>query len=127
MAKTTVLTNNGEDWAVQRLAGIGDMATVSGQFIGWGTSGGTAAKGDTSLFTEAAEPRVQGTVTVHETGAAAYYQVEGTLVSLSSQTITNAGSFTASDGGALLIHMSWDGIALNEGDQITITFRIDPA
>lgn len=127
MGKTTVLTNGGEQWAIQRLAGVGDMSGLNAQYIGWGTGVGIASKSDTALFVESDEARVQGTVSAVGTGAAAYYEVEGTLVSLTSQTITNAGSFTAGNAGTLVIHMSWDGIGLNEGDQITFTFRIDPA
>jgi len=48
------------------------------------------------------------------------------LTSLSSQKITNAGSFSAEEGGTLIIHMNWDGIDLREDDQITFRFTINP-
>ena len=127
MAKVTVLTNLGEEWCAKRLAGVASVDGISGRFIGWGTGTGTAAKGDSTLFTEAAGTRAGGTASVVGTGAAAKYQVEGTLVALEDITITNAGNFTAQTSGVLIVHTSFDGIALNEDDQITFTFTIDPS
>lgn len=124
MAKTTVLTALGEEWAAGRLAGT---ETEDGHFIGWGTGVGTADKSDTVLATEASEARVAGVVTVEDTGASAKYQVEGTLTADGPKTITNAGTFTAVTAGTLILHMSWDGITLNEDDQITFTFTVDPS
>lgn len=127
MAKVTVLTNGGEDWAAQRLAGSGALSTLSGRYIGWGTGAGTSAKSDTVLFTEATEARATGIVTVESSGAAAKWQCEGTLTADAPKTITNAGAFSANTGGTLIVHTSFDGIALNEDDQITFTFSIDPS
>lgn len=124
MAKVTVLTNGGEGWCVGRLAGT--LAT-DGKYVGWGSGAGTAAKSDTTLFSEETESRATGTVSVEDTGAAAMYQVEGTLTADGSKTITNAATFTADSSGTMIMHMSWDGIALNEDDQITFTFRLDPS
>lgn len=123
MTKTTVLTNLGEAWCAGRLAGT---ETTTGKYLGWGTGEGTSAKADTTLFTEASEARVAATVTVEGTGSSAKYQVEGTLVSESDQLINNAGTFTASAAGTLVMHMNWDGIDLNTDDSITFTFTIDP-
>lgn len=127
MAKTVVLTNLGEEWCAARLAGTDSS---NGRFIGWGTGTGTAVKGDTTLFTESAEDRVAGTVSVDGEAAAAAYQVEGTLVAESDQVITNAGTFTADAAGILIMKVSLDEddvIDLNEDDQITFTFTIDPS
>lgn len=124
MAKLTVLTNLGEEWCVKRLAGTD---TNDGRYIGWGTGEGTAAKGDTTLATEASESRASGTVTAEDSGAAAAYQVEGTLTAEADKTITNAGTFTASTSGTLVIHTSFDALALNDGDSITFTFLLDPS
>lgn len=120
----TVLTNNGEQWVADRMSGA---SALSGAFIGWGTGAGTAAKADAALFTEAAEARVSGSVSTSGTGSAAKYQVVGTLTSASNQTITNAGNFTASTGGVLIVHGDFTGIALQTGDSIQFTFTLDPS
>jgi hypothetical protein len=124
MAKVAVLTNVGEAWAAGRLAGT---ESTTGKYIGWGTGVATAAKADTSLATESSESRASGTVSVEGSAAAAKYQVEGTLTATAARTITNAGTLTASTSGTLIIHASFDGISLNQDDQITFTFTLDPS
>lgn len=120
----TVLTNNGEQWAADRMSGV---SSLDGHFIGWGTGAGTAAKADSTLFTEAAEARAVGTVSTSGTGSAAKYQVVGTITSASAQTITNAGNLTASTAGTLIVHGDFTGIALSINDQIQFTITIDPS
>jgi hypothetical protein len=135
---TTVLTNNGEEWAAERLAGVQGAGTnaasaLDGHFIGWGTGAGVSAKGDTTLFTESADPgstaRAVGSVTVVGTGAAAKYQLTGTLSSTTGQTITNAGAFSSQSGGTnwLFIKGDFTGIPLVNGDSIAFTITVDPA
>lgn len=119
----TVLTNVGEEWAAQRMAGT---VATTGAYIGWGTGVGTAAKADTTLFTEATEARVLGTVDVTGTGATAKYRVIGTLTADGAKTITNAGNLTASAAGTLIVHGDFAGIALALNDQIQFTVTIDP-
>jgi len=120
----TVLVNGGEGWVCGRLAGT--LAT-DGHYIGWGTGAGTAAKADTTLFTEATEARAAGTVTVEGTGASAVYQVVGTLTADGTKTITNVGNFTASTVGTLIIHQDHTGVPLTIGEAITYTFTLNPA
>lgn len=121
----TVLTNVGEQWLCDRASGA---SALDGHFIGWGTGAGTAAKGDTTLFTEAAEARAVGTVSTNGSGAAAKYQVVGTITcSGSGKTITNAGNFDASSGGNLIVKGDFTGIALNVGDSIQFTITLDPS
>lgn len=119
-----VLTNLGEQWACDRMSGV---SALDGHFIGWGTGGTAAAKGNTTLSTEAAETRATATISTNGTGASAKYQAVGTLTSLSGQTITNAGNFTAVTVGILIIHSSFTGIALLTGDSIQFTFTLDPS
>lgn len=119
----SVLTNLGEQWACDRMSGV---SALDGHFIGWGTGAGTAAKADTTLFTEAAEARTAGTVSTNGTGASAKYQVTGTITSLSNQTITNVANFTAGAAGVMIMKGDFTGIALLTGDQITTTFTLDP-
>jgi hypothetical protein len=120
----TVLTNLGEQWACDRMSGA---SALDGHFIGWGTGAGTAAKADTTLFTEAAETRATSTVTTSGTGATAKYQVVGTLTSLSAQTITNAANFTAVTAGVMIVKGDFTGVVLAINDQITFTITIDPS
>jgi hypothetical protein len=130
----TVLTNNGEEWASERLAGVQGAGTNNvfannGSHIGWGTGAGTAAKGDTTLFTESSDPaaRVATSVTVTGTGSSAKYQATATLPSTTSQTITNAGLWSASSGGVLFVKGDFTGIPLVNGDSIAFTITLDPA
>jgi uncharacterized protein GlcG (DUF336 family) len=120
----TVLTNGGEQWACDRMSGV---SALDGHFIGWGTGAGTAAKADTTLFTEAAEARAVATITTNGTNATAKYQAVGTLTSASGQTITNAGNLTASSGGVLIVKGDFTGVVLAINDSITFTITIDPS
>jgi len=91
-------------------------------YIGWGTGAGTAAKGDTTLFTEAAETRVAGVETQPD---ASTNQWDGTITSLSAQTITNAGVFDAISTGNLIVHGDFTGIPLGIGDKIAFTVTLE--
>lgn len=130
----TVLTNDGQEWAAERLAGVQGAGTNNvyanaGSHIGWGTGSGTASASDTTLFTESSDPasRASTTVSVVGTGSSAKYQATATLTSSTSQTITNAGLFTASSSGVLLVKGDFTGIALANGDSISFTLTIDPS
>lgn len=120
----TVLTNVGEQYICDLMSNV---VATDAEFVAWGTGAGTAAKGDTTLFTEAAEARVAGTLTTQGAGASAQFQNVGTITSASAQTITNAGIFTASSGGTLVIKGDFSGIALANGDSIEFTFTLDPS
>ena len=111
----TVLTSVGEAWIVDKLDET--LQTVA-NYIGWGTGAGTSAKGDTTLFTEAAETRVEGTPSQP---AADKLRYVGTITSLSGQTITNAGNFTAITSGTLVVHGDFTGVALLTNDKIEFT------
>lgn len=90
-------------------------------YIGWGTGAGTAAKGDTTLFTEASESRVAAT---KSTPAANQNRWSGELTADGSKTITNAGVLTASTVGTLWVKSDFSGIALTVGEKINFTFTI---
>jgi len=103
------------------------------EYVGWGTGAGTAAKGDTDLFTTANEARVLTTTSKTGTGSTAKFQAVGTITSASGQTITNAGLFTTAGtgtpptGGSLIVKGDHTGVALLTNDQIQYTFTLDPA
>jgi hypothetical protein len=114
----TVLTQAGEEWIVDML----DGGAVGTQYIGWGTGGGTAAKGDTTLFTEASEARQSAT---RSQPAADKIRYVGTLTADGTKTITNAGALTLVTGGVLIIHGDFTGIPLNQNDQIQFTIDME--
>lgn len=118
-----VLTNGGEEWLCARAAGTD---ANDGRYVGWGTGAGTAAKTDTTLFTEV-DSRVAGTVSVQGTGAAAKYQIVALLTAPASRAITNGGSWTLASGGVLLIHGDHGTINLATGDKIEYTITLDPS
>ena len=115
----TVYTSAGEAYT----ADIFDETTTpaTDYYIAWGTGAGTAAKSDTTLFTEAAEARKVGTATQP---AADTNQWTGTMTSTSTQTITNAGLFTALTGATLVVKGDFAGVALNSGDKIKFTVQL---
>lgn len=115
----TVLTDDGEGWIVDKLDEVVDTKP---DYIGWGTGAGTAAKGDTSLFTEASENRVQGAVTQP---TADKLRVVAEITADGTKTITNAGTFTASTSGTLVVHGDFTGISLNSGDKIEFTIDLE--
>jgi hypothetical protein len=127
---TTVLTNTGEGWIVDRLVGTGGDSALDGHFVGWGTGAGTSAKGDTTLFTEdvtGGYARAAGTVSKTGAGATAKYQVVATLTALAALTITNAGNFTAVTAGTLIVKGDFTGVVLATGDSIQFTITLDPS
>ena len=116
----TLLVNTGRAVVTNRINGGG----TNPQYVAWGTGAGTTAAADTTLFTETGT-RVSGTasqVTTSTTNDT--FQVVGTLTSGSSQTITNAGLFDASTSGNLFVKGDFTGIALNNGDSIQFTFKV---
>lgn len=117
-----VLTNGGEEWACARMAGTDGN---DGRYVGWGTGVGTAAKGDTTLFTETGS-RVSATVSVSGTGSSAKLQYVATLTAGGALAITNAGNWTLSSGGTLIIHGDHGTVNLASGDKIEYTITLDP-
>jgi hypothetical protein len=119
----TVLTTVGKAWIVDKLD---DTVATVGDYVGWGTGAGTAAVGDTTLFTEdsAGSPayaRIQGT---KSQPAADTKRVVSTIVANAAKTITNAGLFTAVTAGTLIVKGDFTGIVLATNDQIQFTIDI---
>lgn len=114
-----VFTDVGEAFIIDKLDGT-VAATVVPQHIAWGTGAGSASKASTTLFTEASEARVSGTVSQP---AADTLRVIGTITANGAKTITNAGLFTAATGGVLFVHVDFTGIPVQLNDQIEFTFE----
>jgi len=118
----TILTQVGEEWIIDKFQ---ETVQTLPEWIDWGTGAGTAAKGDTALFTEASEDRVQGTLSQP---VADKLRCVGTMVCAGAgKTITNAGLFPISTKatGPLIIHGDFTGIALNVGDKIEFTIEYE--
>lgn len=98
------------------------------KYIGWGTGAGTAAAGDTTLFTEdttGGYARATGTQTQQTTTVTNdTYQVVGTLTAGASLTITNAGVFDATTSGNMGLKADHTGIPVLTNDSIQYTFKL---
>lgn len=101
------------------------------RFLGWGTGAGAGAAGSTDLSTPATEARATGTSSQFTTTVTNdTHQVIATLTASGNKTITNVGLFDAAgtgsppSGGAL--YAIFDGLnqALNSGDSIQFTARV---
>jgi hypothetical protein len=100
-------------------------------FIGWGTGAGAGAAGSTDLSTAATEARANGTssqVTTTQTNDT--HQIVGTITASGAKTITNVGVFDAAGSGSPpsggVLYAIFDGLsqALNSGDSIQFTAKI---
>lgn len=97
-------------------------------YVGWGTGAGTAAKGDTDLFTPATEARVVGT---ESQPTADKNQWVATITADGAKTITNVGLFDAAgtgsppSGGNLVIHADFTGVVLAASDAIQFTITLE--
>jgi hypothetical protein len=116
----TLLVNTGRAIVTNRLNSGGTIP----QYVAWGTGAGTTAATDTTLFTEVT-PRVSGTVTQQTTSTTNdTFQVVATQTAGVNETITNAGLFDAASAGNLFVKGDFTGIALNTGDSIQFTFKV---
>lgn len=119
----TIYTSVGETVVVDLIDGVsGTHLDATNAKVAWGTGAGTAAKGDTILFTEASEARVVPTVSQP---TADKNQWVGTITADGAKTITNAGLFDAAAAGNLIIHGDFAGIALALGDKIEFTITLE--
>lgn len=114
----TVLTTVGINYLVDK---IDSTVTTRLEYVAWGTGAGTAAVGDTTLFTEAPEARTLGTLSQP---SADKTRLIGTITATAGRTITNAGSFTASSGGTLGVKGDFTGMVLATNDKIEFTIDI---
>lgn len=113
-----IYTDAGEEITADLVDGTAAVPTWR---VGWGTGAGTAAKADTTLFTEASEARV---ATVQSQPAANQNKFVGTIIANGTKTITNAGILSLAAAGVLLLHSDFAGIPLVLNDSITFTFTL---
>ena len=120
----TVFTAAGSAITTNRVKN-GATGATEPNYVGWGTGAGTAAAGDTTLFTEASETRVSGTSSRQTTTTANdTYQVVGTLTADGSKTITNVGLFDASTAGNMFMKADFTGVALALNESIQFTLKV---
>jgi hypothetical protein len=127
----TVFTHAGKAIVTDRVKGAGGAEPLQ---IGWGTGAGTAAVGDTTLFTEKATDLSTGTgtrtagtssrTTVAQTND--NYRVTGTRTATGAGTVTNAGLFDNNTiaSGSLLMKGDFTGIGLASSDSIAFTMDL---
>jgi hypothetical protein len=119
-----IFTDVGETLVADYVDGTSSAPTncaPTNWYVAWGTGAGTAAKGDTTLFTEAAEARV---IVTESQPAGNQNRFVGTITSAGAQTITNAGIFDASSVGNMLLKSDFTGIVLAASDSIQFTFDL---
>jgi len=123
----TFVVNGGLGITTARLRSVGTEPLN----IGWGTGAGTAAVGDTTLFTEALVSLSAGT-TDHTVGTSSQvtttttndtYQVTGTRTATGAGTVTNAGLWDAASAGTLFLKGDFTGIGLAANDSISFTIK----
>jgi hypothetical protein len=120
---TTVYTSVGEGVVCDLIDGTSSThLDGTNAYVGWGTGAGTAAKGDTTLFTEASETRV---VSAPSQPTADKNQWVATLTANGSKTITNAGLFNAVSAGSMIVKGDFTGIVLALGDKIEFTISLE--
>ena len=119
----SVYTQAGEEKVVDLIDGVSatHLDATNGK-IGWGTGAGTAAKADTTLFTEASEARV---AVVASQPVVDKNRWVATLTANGAKTITNAGLFDAAAAGNLVVHGDFTGIVLALNDKIEFTIDLE--
>ena len=119
----TIYTQAGEQVVCDLIDGTSAVhLDATNAKVAWGTGAGTAAKGDTTLFTEASEARVAAAISQP---AADKNQWVATITADAAKTITNAGLFNAAAAGDLIIHGDFAGVALALGDKIEFTMSLE--
>lgn len=100
-------------------------------YMGWGTGATAGSAGSTDLSTPATEARVAGTSSqVTTTNTNDTHQVLATITAAGAKTITNVGIFDAAGSGSPpsggVLYAIFDGLsqALNSGDSIQFTAKI---
>jgi hypothetical protein len=117
----SILANAGRAILTNRLKGAGTEPL----FVAWGIGAGTAQPTDTALSSESGEARVAGTSSIVTTTVTNdTYQVVGTLTASGPRTITNCGLFDAETAGNLFVKSDFPGLALNAGDSIQLTQKL---
>ena len=114
-----IWTTAAEEFLVDILDGT--TAVPTNWYMAWGTGAGTAAKGDTTLFTEASESRV---ITTDTQPTASQNRHVATITADGTKTITNGGVLSASTAGTLWVHFDHAGVGVDASDAIEYTVTV---
>lgn len=123
----TKVVDGGLDITTNRLRGSG----TEPKYIGWGTSAGTTAVADTTLFGEK-DVDLSATSGTRTTGTSAQatttttndtYRVTGTRTATGAGSVTNAGLWdnATMGSGNLFLKGDFTSIGLSSGDSISFT------
>ena len=116
----SIYTDVGENQTADFFDGAG--SAPADWKVGWGTGAGTAAKGDTTLFTESGETRVSLTEAQPSSNI---NSLTATMTATAARTITNAGVFDAATAGNMVIKGDFTGQVLANGDKIDFTISLE--
>jgi hypothetical protein len=114
-----VYTTKGKEHVVDRVDDTESGGATD--YIGAGTGAGSFSAASNALFTEVSEARVAAT---KSQSAADTNQWQATQTYTGTKTILNAGVMTALTVGDMLIGADGLSIAVNSGDSIQFTFRL---
>ena len=115
-----IFTDAGEQLVVDILDPNNGAGKPANWYVAWGTGTGQTAA-STTLATEAAESRVAATVTQP---SANVLRNVGTITASGTKTISEAGIFSASTSGTMLVYSDFTGVLLNASDSIQFTFDV---
>lgn len=117
----TVYTQAGEEEVTDFTTG--SRNAPANYYIAWGTDGTTAVKGDTALGSEGAESRA--TAEVGEGSAVDIFESVGTLTAESDQSIAEAGLFTETSAGTMLIRGDFGALDIKTNDKVGFTITLE--
>jgi hypothetical protein len=127
---TSLVPNTGKAILSGRMFGA-TPSQAEPHFLGWGTGAGAGSASSTDVSTPASEARATGTSSQFTTSVTNdTHQVVGTLTANANKTITNIGIFDAAgsgsppSGGALFAIFDGLSQALNSGDSVQFTCRV---
>jgi len=121
----TIYVDDGTELIVDRADGT---ATATTDYIGWGTggssTGGTATNTDSALRAEATQARVLATRSQPSADTNQWLATITHDGPTGSKTIEEAGIFTTTTGGTMIIRASHGGVVLATDDAIQYTFTL---
>lgn len=120
-----LVTNAGEEYAVDKLLDKTGSITTRPEYIAWGT-GAAPTETSTTLTAESAEARTLASMSKTGSGDTAKMQAVGTITATAGRTITEVGLLTASSTGTLFVASDHTSTVLLSGEGIQYTITVDP-
>lgn len=120
-----LVTNAGEEYAVDKLLDKTGSITTRPEYIAWGT-GAAPSETSTTLTTESSEARTLAAMSKVGSGDAAVMRAVGTITATAGRTITEVGLLTASSAGTLFVASDHTSTVLASGEGIQYTIDVNP-